>query len=168
MAYTSPVKFIFLVRGTGVPLFAASTESDGTKGVSDQASMQCGFLVAIQNFALDAFNQTRVRLIQMDDLKIHLETDSQLDLTLAVVLNAAGDDATIQFQMRDIFAMIRRKYAWILTSGARADPNFFHEFSRDLVKVGLIPREELTPVETHEELIDHYQFTCAPEYDEPI
>ena len=90
MAYTTPVKFIFLVRGTGVPLFAASLESNGTKGVSDRASIQCGFLVAIQNFALDAFNQNSVRLIQMDNLMTLAEVAAYLRLSKDTVYRMAS------------------------------------------------------------------------------
>ncbi len=150
MPYISPIKYIYLITKHGVPIFAASTDSSGDRGVADQESMHCGFLVAIQQFAQEAFQQKYMDFISMETLKVHLETDPHLGIQLAVVMDRDADDATVRFQMRDIFNLIRQKYPWIETRGTSPPEGFFSEFSRDLVLTGIIPRAELTPIQQDE------------------
>ncbi len=135
---------IYIFTTAGLPLYGGCTGSTFCQQHVDQHALHCGFFAAMTSFCEEAFAQRKIRMIEMENLKVHMLADPTAKVIIAGVYPV---EITNRVSRRQLGAMINRftqKYSGILPANIVND-KFFEDFSEDLFELKIIPSPKIRP-----------------------
>ncbi len=133
---------IYILTTSGLPLFGGCTGSEFCQHHTDQHTLHCGFFAAMKSFCEEAFAQPQIRLIEMDNLRIHMLAEPSAKVIFAGVYPMAMQKRTSNKQLVSMTNRFMKKYEGILTTDIVND-KFFRDFTEDLLALKIIPSSNL-------------------------
>jgi hypothetical protein len=138
---------IYLLRLSGVPIFAGCTGSDYCTEHINNHEMHGAFLSAIYTFSKGVSTGTTLKSIVLDTIQINIKVDEPNDLMIALVHPKEVDAGKIRLQMEAAHDLFLRKYKTRFEQGDSInEEQVFREFERDLREEKIIHKSFLRSV----------------------
>ncbi|GAB4326378.1 MAG: hypothetical protein Kow0069_32820 [Promethearchaeota archaeon] len=157
---------VYLMRKSGLPIFAVCTGSEQCRESFERHSLHCGFISAVRSFGQEAFGQDEVLLIEMPKVKLLLKSNQELEVVMAFVLPSRADRTQFEKLLTAALEVFKAKWAPRLVLG-EVSAEFFEGFKQDLQELGVVPGTPLAS--TRDIQFDEHgklKFPPVPEYEE--
>ncbi len=148
---SSSVYDIYVIKTSGVPLFAGCTGSDYCKLHLDQHELQSGFIAAIYSFSREVFKTSDIKTILYEDIQLNFKTDEEHGLIFVFVHPISAPQETIKMQLEAAYRRFVERYRDYLAEDI-IDEEIFESFQKDLNTLGITPHEQLMSVKEMQKL----------------
>ncbi len=128
---------IYLIRTSGIPLFAGCTQSDYCMTHMQQHELQAGFLAAINAFSKEAFEDEKIHTIYMDNIQINFIVDEKDGLIFAVLHDINADTEFIKRRLKDAYEIFVSRFPEAKDE-SHLDVGRFEEVTHILHQLGLV------------------------------
>ncbi len=106
----APAYDIYLIRTSGIPLFAGCSQNDYCMARMGQHELQAGFLAAINAFSKEAFENEKIHTIFMDNIQINFLINENDGLIFAVIHEKDQDTNFIKKRLKDAYDVFINRY----------------------------------------------------------
>lgn len=128
---------IYLIRTSGIPLFAGCTQSDYCMTHMQQHELQAGFLAAINAFSKEAFEDEKIHTIYMDNIQINFIVNENDGLIFAVLHDINADTEFIKRRLKDAYDIFTARFPEAKDE-SNLDVSRFEEVTHILRQLGLV------------------------------
>ncbi|RMG30416.1 MAG: hypothetical protein D6732_16310 [Methanobacteriota archaeon] len=128
---------IYLIRTSGIPLFAGCTQSDYCMSHLQQHELQAGFLAAINAFSKEAFEDEKIHTIYMDNIQINFIVNEEDGLIFAVLHDINADTDFIKRRLKDAYDIFISRFPEAKDEN-HLDVSQFEEVTHILRQLGLV------------------------------
>lgn len=137
MSQDSYVYDVYVVKTSGIPLVSGCTATDYCMDHIGQHKLQSGFLAALNAFSQEAFNNEKMRSLEMDNSQLNFKVNNEKELIFATVNPITANKEEIQKKLTKGMNQFIKKF------GDRLDASIttqlmFDEFRPILEELGLI------------------------------
>ena len=127
---------IYILKTSGIPLFAGCTATDYCMRHMDQHELQSGFLAAIHSFSKETFTEENLRQILYNDIKISFKSNDEI--IMAFVHPIDYKNKKIEKDLEKAWKRFHEKYRDSINESL-IEEKFFDDFREDLRDLGIIP-----------------------------
>ncbi len=135
---------IYVFTTAGLPLFGGCTGSAFCQSHVDQHALHCGFFAAMTSFCQEAFAQRKLRLIETENLRIHMLAEPSASVIIAGVYPVEIGLKASRKQLESMINRFTMKYSSVLPANIVND-SLFEGFTKDLLELKIIPSPRLRP-----------------------
>ncbi|MCE7734185.1 MAG: hypothetical protein GPJ54_04845 [Candidatus Heimdallarchaeota archaeon] len=137
MSEDSYVYDVYVIKTSGIPLVSGCTATDYCMGHMGQHELQSGFLAALNSFSQEAFNNEKMRSLEMDNIQLNFKVNNEKELIFATVNPITANKEEIQKKLTKGMDQFIKKFGDKLDSDITTQL-MFDEFRPILEDLGLI------------------------------
>ncbi len=146
---------LYVIKSSGIPLFAGCTQSDYCKLHMDQHELQAGFIAALYSFSKETFTTSRLKTILYDDIQLNFKVDEDKGLIFVFVHPVDADRAKITQLLEKAHHRFIERYRDVLSDDLVND-ELFRSFLQDLREIGVVKDENLASTKMMQLPQDHH------------
>lgn len=139
MEYTHSAYDIYVIKLSGVPIFAGCTGSDYCQAHDDKHILHSGLFTTFYFFANQSFEGSMIKTILFDDLQINFLVDEANKVMIAVNHPISVENIHIRKQLEYAHKTLIEKYHYLIESETSPNEYDFDSYKQDLVEIGLVP-----------------------------
>ncbi len=134
---------IYVIKKSGLPLFAGCTQSDYCKLHMDQHELQAGFMAALYSFSKETFTSSELKTILYDDIQLNFKVNDEKGLIFVFVHPVDADREIIYQMLEKTRSRFVDRYKAVLDDDL-INEEIFESFRQDLLDIGIMKDENLT------------------------
>lgn len=150
MSQEPSVYDVYVIKSSGIPLVSGCTGTDYCMQNMGQHDLQSGFLAALNSFSQEAFNNEKMRSLEMENIQLNFKVDNDKELIFATVNPIHADKDDIHSKLNSGMDKFIEHYGDRLESDITTQL-LFDEFKPILVELGIVEDKLMSTAEAQKE-----------------
>ncbi len=140
MEYTNYAYDLYLIKTSGVPIFAGCCASAYCIDNPKEHMLHSGLLIALYSYSKQSFVHSTLKTITFDDRQINFNIDEEKGVMIVMIHPYHVEQFEIQTQLDKAYAVFLNDFEHLLKEDVY-DESLFEQYKAELLKIGIIPED---------------------------